>query len=98
MCAAVWCVLQILLTSDTRTTEVLHRSEILLFMSVQGQNRRLPHRNSNGRFTSDNGHYVANLLALPTRPFGRYGAATLAPAKGLPAVPNMRPMVAGWTA
>jgi hypothetical protein len=29
---------------------------------------------------------------------GSYAAATLAPAKGLPAVPNMRPMVAGWTA
>jgi hypothetical protein len=32
--------------------------------------------------TSDNGHYVGNLPALPTS-LGSYVAATLAPAKGL---------------
>jgi hypothetical protein len=34
----------------------------------------------------------------PPTGLGSYAAPTLTPAKGLPAVPNMRPMVAGWTA
>ena len=50
-------------------------------MSESAQNPTLPHCNSNGRFTSDNGHYVANLPALPIG-LGSYVAATLTPAKG----------------
>ena len=63
-----------------------------------GQNPNLPHCNCNGRFTSDNGHYggkptcAADVTAWPLR-----GGDACA-GEGLPAVPNMRPMVAGWTA
>jgi hypothetical protein len=35
-------------------------------ISEMGQNPKLPHRNSNGRFTSKNGHCVGELPALPT--------------------------------
>jgi hypothetical protein len=64
-------------------------------MSVQGQKHALPQCSSNGRFSSISGHNVGRILpALPTG-LGRYVTATLASAKGLPAVPNMRPMVAG---
>jgi hypothetical protein len=50
-------------------------------LTAQGQKPRLPHRNTDGRFTSVSGHYAGDLPALPTRP-GRHAAATLAPAKG----------------
>jgi hypothetical protein len=47
------------------------------------QTPKLPHRNSNDRFTSISGHNVGEFyLPLPTGP-GSYVATTLAPAKGL---------------
>jgi hypothetical protein len=36
---------------------VLHCSNPEPYMSAQGQNPKLPHCNSNGRFTSDSGHH-----------------------------------------
>jgi hypothetical protein len=37
-------------------------------------------------------------VPMTSQRFSGYATAPLAPSKGLPAVPNMRPMVAGWTA
>jgi hypothetical protein len=54
-----------------------------------GQKPRLPHRNTDGRFTSVSGHYAGDLPALPTR-LGRHAAAPFAPSKGTAAASNNR--------
>src|ERR1700730_9858077 len=60
-----------------------HRSEDSLSMTEMGQKHVLPHRNNSGRFTSISGHKRGELYLC---------WATLALPKGLPAVPNIRPM------
>jgi hypothetical protein len=69
-------------------------------MSAGGQNRPLPHCNMAVCFTSINRHKRERNLPVPmtSEAFSRYAAATLAPSKGLPTVPNSLPIVTWETA